>query len=260
MPSPLALEKTVLDSIQCPHCSAPNHGAARFCNNCGGLLVQPVAVSLPASSPAKKRPLVRWPFAVAGSLALLFLVITLVVPAPSADEAFHKANKQVEDAQKRAVAEALEKARASMPVMGWASEHSESKALAPGQSVYGFQVQTQSSPAKLRIDIQATSPVTVAYYNSAYEDYVLENPAKNLGITDTECLSRGVLRNSIECELPASGSYKLLILDERTMQSSLVAGAAAALGIKGPAEQAMTRNDVSLSLSSYRCVQNCRWR
>jgi hypothetical protein len=245
------------DSIQCLHCAAPNHGAARFCNNCGGLLVQPLAAALPAPA-SKKRPLVRWPFAVAGGLTLLFLVITLIAPTPSRDEALRKANKQVEDAQKRAVAEALEKARASMPVMAWASEHSESKALAPGEYVYGFQVQTESSPAKLRIDIQAVSPVTVAYYNSAYEDYVLENPATNLGTTDTECVSRGVLRNSIECELPASGSYKLLILDERTMQSSVIAGAAAALGIKGPAEQALKRNDVSLSLSSYRCVKNCR--
>jgi len=233
----------VPDSIQCPHCSAPNHGAARFCNNCGGLLVQPVA-ALPVAPPAKKRPLVRWPFAVAGGLVLLFLASVAAIGIYNANMAGN---------------EAFSNSRPpSPPVMGWASDHSESKALEPGQYVYGFQVQTQSTPAKLRIDIQASSPVTVAYYNSAYEDYVLENPAKNLGITDTECLSRGVLRNSIECELPARGSYKLLILDERTMQSSVIAGIGAALGIKGPAEQALTRNDVSLSLSSYRCVQNCR--
>lgn len=144
----------MLDSIQCPHCSASNHGAARFCNNCGGLLVQPGATG--SAAPPNKRSLVRWPFAIAGALALLFVAVAIVAGSSSSEDPFLKMNREMEAAEKRAVANGLEKYRASLPVMGWIADHSESKAFAPGQYVYGFQVQTQSLPAKVRVDMGIT--------------------------------------------------------------------------------------------------------
>jgi hypothetical protein len=182
-------------------------------------------------------------FAIGVGLIILFLVAGLSV-------GIYRANM---------AGNSLFSNEAPPPVKDWVAEHSETVAFQPGQSITGFSVNTPGAPARVRVDITAASPVTVAYFDSRFDDQVRENPRTVMMEGHSACLRSGVLRATVECELPAAGSYTLLILDERTLQSTLIAGAGAAIfGVKGPAEQAMTRNDVSLSLSSYRCVKNCR--
>lgn len=104
------------------------------------------------------------------------------------------------------------------------------------------------------VTIQAASPVDVSFVPGPQLD---PRNATEV-VTHGRCLQQNVLQTTIQCQLPSRfPQWLLAIKDNRTPAGALGSAAAAAIGIRKPAENYLVRNDVTLSMESTRCTGNC---
>jgi hypothetical protein len=146
-----------------------------------------------------------------------------------------------------------------LPVMGWQQLKTDTFVMSPGGIVTGYYVPKGTKPAAFKVQISAIAPISVAYVPELYRETVMNTPDYAKDLLIYSCQQGGVLQTTLQCPLDTSSSgYFLWLHDERTTSGAVAGAVLGGLGIKGPAEQQLVRNDVHVEYSIYTCVQNCR--
>ncbi len=141
------------------------------------------------------------------------------------------------------------------PVWQWTQIGRETLVFQPGEGRVGYDIpQGDSRPRK--IVISARSPLQLSYIPTEFRQQMIADPQGTLKLAIFTCLQQHVLQTEYRCNIP-NGGYSLVLRDERTLGDALGAGFAAALGLKGPANQQLIRNDVSIQTLVWECVRNC---
>lgn len=121
---------------------------------------------------------------------------------------------------------------------------------APRSPIYGF---------RPKMAITAKSPVTVGFIPENYRDTMLHNPNALAKLPIVHCIQRHVLQTSFECDLnTVAEGYVAYVRDERTPGQIAGAGLLGGMGVKGPVESALVRNDIHVEYSAYTCVRGCQ--
>ncbi len=230
---------------KCPFCAESIRLEAVICRFCNRSVTQPV------SAERKKR--IRPAFKVLGILLLLFVGYSVFQIWTSRHGNASTTSSSAADQGNSADAATPPPA----PVMGWATAKNDTFVLDPGAGITGYNVPGDTAKFKPKVVIHATSPVTIAYVPTSFRSSVEKPSTQSMPVF--HCLQSHVLNTTLQCDLePWGEGYVLWIHDERTVGQELGAGILGGLGIKGPAEQAVARNDVSVEYSLYGCIQNCR--
>jgi hypothetical protein len=142
------------------------------------------------------------------------------------------------------------------PVWEWTLVKTDTMVLPAGAGVVGYDIpQGYATPQK--VVLSAKAPITAAYISAEYRQAMVSNPLETRKLQIFHCLQQQILQTTLQCRLPADSGYALVVYDERTAGQALVAGLGAAVGIKGPAEQALAKNDVTIQVYRWQCVRNC---
>ncbi len=141
------------------------------------------------------------------------------------------------------------------PKHEWKLRTSETFVIGQGAGMVGYET---NGGKPVRVVVSAKSPVSIGFFPARWRgnSNALSNAASvRANFYQAACGRRSMLATTVECVLPEKET--LAILDERNEATALTAGVGIALGVRGLAEQAAMRNDVTLQIYDYVCVRNC---
>lgn len=149
-------------------------------------------------------------------------------------------------------------------VYDWVPARSETTALGAGEVWSIGPIPTSNlgtQQMKFRIHLSSSVPITAGFIPASWSQQVADDPTILLNqenLTRMPCAKTNIYDSDVECTLTRdNGDVYFVAYDSRTKTGAFVAGALAGLGIKGPAETALTTNKFQVVISIWQCARNC---